>query len=635
MHKQDHLLLQLIDTVPDLMFYRDISGTFLACNLAYANYAGKDISEIIGHKLDQVLPKDEADRYSGLDRAVIKTGKPHQVDVWLKHPDGGIRLYDTIRTPLRDEEGQIVGIAGICRDITEKDRLHKLVIDEDRKYLAVLEASPDSIIVYNMQGEVDYVNPAFIETFGWALDDCKGKKMDFVPEEYWPETLANVEKIKRGESFNNFVSERLTREGKRLNVSISAAVYCDLYRKPQGSVITLRNTTQEKRIELQLQQAQKMEAVGELAGGIAHDFNNLLTAIQGHISIIQLKMDLVPLVEKKFASIEKIIARGANLTKQLLGFAHGGRYQVEILGLHQLIDDSLELFARTHKDLRITTELADDLYRIEADHSQIDQVFLNLFVNAWHAIQASQRNGHLIIEVANFEISASKYLQLPPGSYVKIMVSDNGCGMDKETQKRIFEPFFSTKQRGTGTGLGLSSVYGIVKNHGGFISVYSEKGLGSTFTIYLPAVIKDATKVEERTNTIIKGHGTILLVDDEAIVREVNEEIISALGYQVLSASTGKQALEIYKDKGADIGLVILDMIMPEMNGAEVFESLKKIDPKVKVLLASGYSVEGQAQKIMASGCNGFIQKPFTLETLSGKIDDILHEEALNTKFNF
>ncbi|MEA3332145.1 MAG: PAS domain S-box protein [Pseudomonadota bacterium] len=624
MNQQNQLLLKLIDTIPDLIFYRELDGTYQACNQAYARYVGKTITEIIGHRLDEVLDKEEADRYLELDQVVIKSGKPHQTDLWLQHPDGNFRIYDTVRTPLRDYLGNITGVAGICRDITEKDRLRKLAEAEDYKYRAVLEASPDPIVAYNMRGELNYANPAFIKTFGWSLKEIENRKTDFVPDENLPETLKMVDKIKRGESFNNVESQRFTKNGSKITVSVSGAINRAPDGNLQGSIITLRDTTLQKKLESRLQQAQKMEAVGELAGGIAHDFNNLLTAIQGHISIIQLKTDLEPFLEKKFSRIEKIIARGANLTKQLLGFARGGKYQIETLDLNQVISDSLELFARTHKELTINTNLANKLKRIGADHGQIDQVLLNLYVNAWQAMQNNQKNTKLTIETSNFVVDHQHYQELTPGDYVKVSVSDNGCGMNSETLKRIFEPFFSTKQRGQGTGLGLSSVYGIIKNHGGSITVYSEEGLGTTFNIFIPAITKTAKEAGENNREIVTGNETILLVDDEAIVREVNEEILSELGHRVFSAGNGRQALEIYQKKGDEIDLVILDMIMPEMSGAEVFAQLKELNPKVKVLLASGYSVEGQSAKIMAQGCSGFMQKPFTLELLSNKINEIL-----------
>ncbi|MCK5680961.1 PAS domain S-box protein [bacterium] len=624
MQNQNQTLLKLIDTIPDLIFYRDLDGTYQACNQAYANYTGRPISKIIGHKLHDVLDKEEADNYQELDRIVIESGKPHQADMWLQHSDGNPHLYDSVRTPLRDCQDRITGVAGICRDITERENLRKLAEAEDYKYLAVLKVNPNPIVIYNMQGEVDYANPAFIKTFGWTMEEIKDRKMDFVPEENWPETLEMINRAKQGESFSNIESLRLTKKGDKITVSISGAMYRDVDGNLQGSVITLIDTTLQKKLENQLQQAQKMEAVGTLAGGIAHDFNNLLTAIQGHISIIQLKTDLEPFLEKKFSRIEKIIARGANLTKQLLGFARGGKYQVEILDLNQVVSDSLELFARTHKDLTINTNPAHDLKRVEADHGQIDQVLLNLYVNAWQALQSNRKSTRLTIETSNFEVGHLHHLELVPGNYIRISISDNGCGMNKETLKRIFEPFFSTKQRDQSSGLGLSSVYGIIRNHGGTITAYSEIGSGSTFNIFLPAVDKAANKTEKNNLKVVTGNKTILLVDDEAIVREVNREILSELGYQVIDICNGRQALEIYREKGNEIDLVILDMIMPEMNGAEVFSKLKELNPKVKVLLASGYSVEGQAAKIMDQGCSGFIQKPFTVELLSNKINKIL-----------
>jgi CheY-like chemotaxis protein len=372
-----------------------------------------------------------------------------------------------------------------------------------------------------------------------------------------------------------------------------------------------------------------MDSIGLLAGGIAHDFNNLLTAIRGHISIIRIRSELTPLTEEKFTKIEEIVDRGANLTKQLLGFAQGGKYLVEILNPNQVISDSIELFIRTLKEVTITTTLDDDLWNIEADRGQIDQVLLNLYLNAWQAMQDNREPATMTISTTNITITSDIHPGREPGRYIRISISDNGCGMDEETRKHIFEPFFSTKQKHKGSGLGLSSAYGIINNHGGFITVDSKPDHGSTFFIFLPAVDKPLHHSKPDHGQIMTGSATILLVEDEEMVREVNQEIISSLGYQVLAAEDGNQALSIYQERGDEIDLVVLDMIMPGMNGAEVYRRLKIIDPTVRVLLASGYSVEREAAKVMEQGCNGYIQKPFSIKDLSHKIDEILKSTVI------
>jgi CheY-like chemotaxis protein len=287
------------------------------------------------------------------------------------------------------------------------------------------------------------------------------------------------------------------------------------------------------------------------------------------------------------------------------------------------------MFGRTQKEIRIHRKYQEDIWITEVDSSQIEQALLNLYVNAW---QAMPGGGDLYIETKNVTLAES-YVQpfsVKPGNYVKISVTDTGVGMDNATQQRIFEPFFTTKEIGRGTGLGLASTYGIIKNHGGIINVYSEIGHGTTFTIYLPASEKKIVKKQQASETLLRGNETVLLVDDEDMVIDISQEILQTLGYQVLSATSGHEALEIYAKHKDTIEVVVLDMIMPGMSGGAVYDRLKEINPNVKCLLASGYSVNGQATEILERGCNGFIQKPFNMEQLSQKVREVL--DTLNSK---
>ena len=370
--------------------------------------------------------------------------------------------------------------------------------------------------------------------------------------------------------------------------------------------------------------AQKMEAVGTLAGGIAHDFNNLLMGFQGNLSLMLLDVDPKHPHHDYLMNMEDYVKRGSELTRQILGFARGGKYEVKPTDLNELLDKSSEMFSRTKKEILIHKKFQANLWPVEVDRGQIEQVLLNLFVNAW---QAMPSGGKLFIETENMIIGEKdlhKHYALTPGKYVRISVTDTGVGMDKTTRERVFEPFFTTKEVGRGTGLGLASAYGIIKNHSGNIEVDSEINQGTTFKVYLP--ISKKTVIAE--NTVIgktyKGRETILLIDDEAMIARTGRRMLEKLGYHVLVAESGQAALEIFEEFRDRIDLIVLDMIMPGMGGSEIFDRLKTLDPSIRVLLSSGYSLNGQASKIMKRGCEGFIQKPFNIEQFSKKIREIL-----------
>jgi two-component system cell cycle sensor histidine kinase/response regulator CckA len=384
-----------------------------------------------------------------------------------------------------------------------------------------------------------------------------------------------------------------------------------------------RAEERKKELESQLLHAQKMEAIGTMAGGIAHDFNNLLMGIMGNVSLILLNAPPDYLYYSELKNIEQCVQRGADLTKQLLGFAMGGKYEPLPTNLNEIIKKSSIMFNRTRKEISIHEKYERDLWQVEVDRGQIEQVLVNLYVNAW---QAMPGGGNIYLQTENVTLNEKKVkpYNLEPGNYVKISIKDTGVGMDEETRQRIFEPFFTTKEMGRGTGLGLASVYGIIKNHGGFIQVHSEKGRGTTFYIYLPASLKEIPEEKKLPESILEGTETILLVDDEDFIIDVGEKLLYKMGYKVLTARSGKEALEIYEKNKNGIDIVILDMIMPDMGGGETFDHLKAINSRIKVLLSSGYSLDGQAAEILERGCSGFIQKPFHARALAQKIRLIL-----------
>jgi PAS domain S-box-containing protein len=389
----------------------------------------------------------------------------------------------------------------------------------------------------------------------------------------------------------------------------------------------VRAEKEKKQLEAQFQQAQKMEAIGTLAGGIAHDFNNVLMGIQGHATLMLMRTDPEHPHFQRLQGIEDMVQTGANLTKQLLGFARGGKYDVKPTDLNELIENSSEMFGRTQKNVEIDRKYQRRILPVEVDRGQLEQVLLNLFVNAWHAMPSG---GRVYVETSNVTLDEkdTNPFGVKPGNYVRMSVTDTGAGMDEATRRKIFDPFFTTKEMGRGTGLGLASAYGIIKNHGGIINVNSEKQAGTTFDIYLPASKKDIAVEEKKpVYEILKGTETVLLVDDEDTILDVGKDMLAETGYKVLVARSGKEAIEVYRKNWDNIALVIVDMVMPEMGGGEVYDIMKENNPKVKALLASGYSIDGQATEILERGCDGFIQKPFDVKALFGKIREILDKE--------
>jgi two-component system, cell cycle sensor histidine kinase and response regulator CckA len=320
------------------------------------------------------------------------------------------------------------------------------------------------------------------------------------------------------------------------------------------------------------------------------------------------------------------VQSATGLTNQLLGFARGGKYEIKPTAFNALIDHAVEMFGRTRKEIRIVKTFEPKLWVVEADRRQMEQVLLNLFINAW---QAMPGGGELYLRTDNAMLDQTTVAphSVEPGRFVKISITDTGMGMDESTRQRIFDPFFTTKEMGRGTGLGLASAYGIVKNHGGIITVYSEPGHGTAFNIYLPASDKEAQEDVLIEKKIIRGSDTVLIVDDEEMILNVGKAMLERLGYRAFVAAGGKQAVETILEKGDEIDLVILDLIMPGLDGGETFDRIREIKPDIPVMLSSGYSIDGQATEILKKGANGFIQKPFQLSELSQTIRKILDEQ--------
>lgn len=482
----------------------------------------------------------------------------------------------------------------------------------------ILSSISEGIFEITSDAKIVYVNPTAVFIVGIAEEKLLALNIF--------ELFSEIDRIRVKNLFKGETKNTLSVNNnsyRLINGQEVSLIMLPIKDEENKTVVIMNDITERKRLESELRQAHKIEAIGTLAGGIAHDFNNLLMGIQGYASLILFDMDTNHPHYDKLRRIEEQVASGAALTKQLLGFARGGRYEVRVADLNEIIEKTSSMFGRTKKEITVHRKCEKNLWAVEVDRGQIEQVLLNLYVNAW---QAMPSGGDLYLETANINIDKEyrKPFTVKLGKYVKVSVTDTGIGMDDNTKERIFDPFFTTKEMGRGTGLGLASTYGIIKGHNGIINVYSEKGHGTTITIYFPASNKEVAKEERLPVEIVKGEGNILLVDDEDVIIDVSKELLEILGYHVYEARSGHEAVAIFKSMNGKIDLVILDMIMPGTSGGDTFDMLKAIDPNVKVILSSGYSINGKAKDIMDRGCKAFIQKPFQMADLSHKVRSVL-----------
>jgi PAS domain S-box-containing protein len=503
--------------------------------------------------------------------------------------------------------------------------------EEQSRYKELLENVDDAVYILDLQGNVLEANEAAYSRLGYTPKQFFELNLaDIIPREDARSIIDQLGKGIQGGRLQKIMVEtsHTKTDGELIPVEIHSRAIS--YRGRPVILNAVRDITlrieaekEKKLLQSQLLHSQKMEAIGTLAGGIAHDFNNLLMGIQGYISLMRLQTNPQDPNAEYIQGIDNAVMNAANLTNQLLGFARKGKYALKQTCINDLVINSSRMFTRTRKEIITHKHLQNNIWSIRVDPGQIEQVLINLYLNAWHAMPLG---GDLSIQTENVYLSDHycKPFEVPGGNYVKVSVTDTGFGIDEEIMERIFDPFFTTKDVGKGTGLGLASAYGIIKNHNGIIQVYSEKDHGTTFNIYLPSSDLEEPVDAEVNSELLSGEETILLVDDEEATILVEKLMLEELGYTVFPARSGKRAIELYNENKAGFDLVALDMIMPEMNGKDTYGELKKINPEVRVLLVSGYSLNKQIEELMGLGCKGYIQKPFDIVQLSQKIRQVL-----------
>ncbi|MBW1784326.1 MAG: PAS domain S-box protein [Deltaproteobacteria bacterium] len=532
--------------------------------------------------------------------------------------------------------GKKTFILATVRDILKRKQAEEALQESEEKYRTILENIEEGYYEVDIKGHFTLFNDAFCKITGYSRDDLMDMdRRDLISPGDVEKVYQTFSEVYRtGQPVRDGEWRTLRPDGSERDMEASVSLVRSKDGRPIGFRGMIRDVTDRKlaekntkRLEAQIQIAQRLESLGTLAGGIAHDFNNILMGIQGRTSLMLMNRDASSDHLDHLQTIEDYVQSAADLTQQLLGLARGGKYEVRPVDLNDIVSKSSEMFGRTKKEISIHAAYQEDIWIVEADQRQIEQVLLNVYVNAW---QAMPGGGDLYLETKNVTLDEpdSSFYQANPGRYVLISITDVGIGMDEETRQRIFDPFFTTKKMGRGTGLGLASAYGIIKNHGGFISVYSEKGHGSTFHIYLKATEKEAIKQKKQGRGIRRGSETVLLVDDEEMIIKVVKDLLEALGYTVFLAESGAVAIDIYREDWRKIDVVVLDMVMPGMSGSKTFDRLKQINPDIKIILSSGYSMDGEANEILKRGCYGFIQKPIKIAPLSQKLREVLDDRS-------
>jgi PAS domain S-box-containing protein len=597
--EQQRILRAVLDNAPLGIWLVNAAGRPLFVNRAFCDAVG--ISEgrflAVPHYA-QLFDEATAQNCLTSDRAALTQSRPHISCEQMKFADGQWHKLEIIKVRMLAEAGQPTGIIGLYLDVTERDRVQTALQESEQRYRALLEVSPNAIFI-NRAGRVTFINPAGLRLFGAERpEQILGRD---AAELFHPDCRNLVEGHLRAllaeQKPIGLIEKKIMRlDGSTVAVEISAAPFTD-----QGVTaiqLILCDITYRKKLEDQLRQSQKMEAIGTLAGGIAHDFNNLLAIIQGHTEVILMESGLAPEMAGSLRQISKAAKRAATLTRQLLTFSRKTHLQVQPLELNEVISQLVKMLRRLiREDIDLECHYSGEPLSLLADAGMMDQILLNLTINARDAMP---QGGRLCIRTERFQVDAAyqhRYPRARPGPFAKLTVTDSGTGIAPENLARIFDPFFTTKGVGKGTGLGLATVHGIVEQHRGWIEVDSRPGTGTTFRVFLP--IHEATPAEmakpnaEITAPVPGGHETVLLVEDEIPLLTIVSQILRQKGYQVLEATSGVAALELWKKHAAEIDLLLTDIVMPQgYSGVTLAETLQTERPGLKVLLTSGYSHE-------------------------------------------
>lgn len=618
---------RVIQTADVMIVGLDLNGNITLFNRKCVELTGYAPEEVLGQPLwDHLIPE----RFIAPVKQVFAKIKADVLPSEFENPwltrSGEERWIAWHNTNIKDTAGQVTGIIAIGVDITDR-----MKAEEAARFLSsLIEQSRQALRVTTLEGQIARCNRAFEELTGYTEREIKRMTFrDLSPQRcHQREEEKRAEIIAKGKPLT-YESEVVCKDGRVIPVELATDIFRDARGNPEYLYSFVRDITERKRAEEahrklqdQILQVQKMTAVGTLAGGIAHEYNNILGAILGYASLLKAKIGADHPFYKPIDTIEKSSRRAAELTRQITSFARAGRYQAEPVDINEIVRRAVSVAVKTPDvKYRVATRLQENSWPVAGDRSELAHALINLCVNAQEAMP---NGGHLAIGTENITVTetyAKSHVEAKPGPYVMVSVSDTGVGIPPEMQQRIFEPFFTTKEEEQRVGLGLAVVYGIVKGHSGFITVSSEIGKGTCFRLYLPAAATAAeARPARKPGKPPRGRETILLVEDEEVVRSAAADILEHLGYTVLQAVNGREAVDVYRRHKREIALVLLDVLMPDMGGREVWQAIRKMNPAAKVLIASGYRKDEVVDQMLAEGAALFIQKPFEMEDLAAAV---------------
>ncbi|GAX37528.1 hybrid sensor histidine kinase/response regulator [Nodularia sp. NIES-3585] len=603
---------------PIFVFNQDIN---LYYTWVYNPMSGWTSQEMLGKQDCDLIPEKDAQRLTAIKHSVLTNGCGIREEVSITNPQG-TRYYDLTVEPLRNESQEIVGITCAGIDISER----KLTFAKIREQAALLDITTDAICVCDLENQILFWNKGAETLYGWSHHEAVGRNAsELLDNEAAQEDHEALLQIMTKGKWQGELTQ-ITKTGKELVVASRWSLVRDAQGMPKSILIVDTDITEKKRLESQLFRAQRLESIGTLASGIAHDLNNILTPILAGAQLLPVKFPDADERTRRLLEILEINAkRGADLVKQVLSFARGVEGKRITLQIRHLIVEIAKILKETFpKSIEIYTDIPNDLWLVSGDSTQLHQVLMNLCVNARDAMP---NRGTLSISAENIVVDenyARMNLEAKAGLYVVITVTDTGVGIPQETLDRIFEPFFTTKPVGQGTGLGLSTVIGITKSHGGFINVYSEVGHGTSFKVYLPAVGGTETLAVEEV-AIPSGHGElILIVDDEPSIQDVTRNSLESHQYQTLIASDGIEAIALYAKYADEISAVLMDMMLPALDGITAIRTLQKINPQVKIIATSGFMSKTRLAEVIDTGTQTFLPKPYTVNELLLSLQKIL-----------
>ncbi len=628
--EQQALLYCLIDSIPDPIYVKDSRGLYIGCNKAYASFVGTDTEKIYSRTTTDILPPDRAKQSHMEDLRVLANAKQVESEGWVKNAAGEDVFHSTIKIPYLESAAGSTGMIGISRDLTARIKMEQ----EMRRLAVAVEQSTESIMITDKDRMIVYVNSAFENTTGYPAKEVLGKTPDFLRSDKQPE-----------EFYHNLwlaISAGKVWEGRLYNRRKDGSVIAEesiIYpiRDDDGVIVSYvsisRDITQELEIEKQIRQQQKMNAIGELAGGVSHDFNNILTAILGYVALCMNIVEKDSKVQSYLGEIVKAGDRATKLVRQILTFSRQEEQEFKPLQLQPIIEDSLNMVQTTMKgSAAIETHIDADCGAILGDTTQMQQVMVNLFTNAAHAL-SGEKQGRLTVSLKKVEVLGTKEdrkaIDVEPGNYACITVEDSGCGMPPEVMERIFEPYYTTKKKGEGTGFGLSIVHGIVRKHQGAIYVESEVGKGTTFYLYLPLLSETAAEEDlPEEADLPDGFGRVLFVDDDDTILNMGREILESFGYTVVTAKNGRRALETFRQAPDHFDVLVTDYSMPETNGHELIKKALEIRADIPGILCSGYMEKVEGEDLTKLGHAAYMAKPINWRELSRTIQRAISRNA-------